>query len=109
MMPPAVEATEARAQPVPLEVTKYHPKHVCQKKNPAQKGAGGVAPFGPPLNPPALNPNPSPWKLLNPTSRHIKSKWSVPKNRFCHLRPLALLRQTFHSTQRLKEQHAFPT
>ena len=39
-MPPAAEATEARAQPVPLEVTKYHLKHVYQKKNPAQKGAG---------------------------------------------------------------------
>ena len=80
MMPPAAEAIEARPQPVPLEVTKYHPKHVYQKKNPAQKGAGGVAPPGPPLNPPVLNPNPSPWKLLNPVSRHIKSKWSVPNS-----------------------------
>ena len=97
----------ARSDEVPSETR-------LPKENPAQKGAGGVAPPGPPLNPPALNPNPSPWKLLNPASRHIKSKWSVPnsaiaKNRFCHLRPLELLRQTFHSTQRLKEQHAFPT
>ena len=44
MMPPATEATEARAQPVPLEVTKYHLKHVYQKKKSSTKGGGGVAP-----------------------------------------------------------------
>ena len=88
MMPPAAEATEARAQPIPLEVTKYHLKHVYQKKIQHKGGGGGLPPPpppppGPPLNPPALNPNPSPWKLLNPASRHIKSKWSVP-NRALH-------------------------
>ena len=40
MMPPAAEAIEARAQPVPLEVTKYHPKHVYQKNIQHKRGRG---------------------------------------------------------------------
>ena len=63
MMPPAAEATEARAQPIPLEVTKYHLKHVYQKKIQHKRGrggggGGGGGGCGPP-------PPPPPW----PTSK----------------------------------------
>ena len=52
MMPPAAEATEARAQPIPLEVTNYHLKHVYQKKIQHKRGRG-------------VEPPPPPW----PTSK----------------------------------------
>ena len=45
MMPPAAEAIEARAQPVPLEVTKYHLKHVYQKKIQHKRGRGCSPPW----------------------------------------------------------------